>query len=95
MSTRRERANESSRQLNKQLMAAQDAAKYREASKRKNLHTAEIYIDLAKLVLGGVVIGNLFGEKEYSYYIIAAGFILFLVLLKIGDNYYNKGNKEI
>ncbi|MBR1502507.1 MAG: hypothetical protein IJ618_01325 [Prevotella sp.] len=93
MSTRRERAKEPTVMLNKQLAAQQDSAKRLEELCRKNLHTAEIYIDVAKLVLGGVVIGNLFAEKEYSYYIISAGFLLFLILLRIGNNYFNNGNK--
>lgn len=95
MSTRRERAKELIARRNKQLAAQQDSAKRWEELSRKNLHTAEIYIDVAKLVLGGVVIGNLFAEKEYSYYIISAGFLLFLILLRIGNNYFNNGNKSI
>ena len=95
MSKRRERAKEPISKLNKQLAAKQDAIKSFEELSRKNLHTAEIYIDVAKLVLGGVVIGNLFAEKEYSYYIISAGFLLFLILLRIGNNYFNNGNKSI
>ena len=95
MSTRRERANEPTKQLNKQLASEQIAVRLREVRNRKNLHTAEIYIDVAKLVLGGVVIGNLFAEKEYSLYIIVAGFILFWMLLGIGNYYFNKGNKLI
>ncbi len=93
MSTRRERAKVPTARLNSQLAAQQDAARRLEKLSRKNLHTAEIYIDIAKLVLGGVVIGNLFAEKEYSYYIISAGFLLFLILLRIGNNYFNNGNK--
>ena len=95
MSTRRERANEPTRRQNKQLAATEEAVKLRQERNRKNLHTAEIYIDVAKLVLGGVVIGNLFADKKYSYYIIAAGFLLFLTLIRIGNNYFNKGNKYI
>jgi hypothetical protein len=95
MSTRRERAKEPATKLNKQLAEQKYAARYMEERSRKNLHTAEIYIDVAKLVLGGVVIGNLFAEKEYAYYIIAAGFVLFLILLRIGNNYFNKGNKQL
>ena len=95
MSTRRERANEPTRLRNKQLAATEDAVKVRQERSRKYLHTAEIYIDIAKLVLGGVVIGNLFADKKYSYYIIAAGFLIFLILIRIGNNYFNRGNKYI
>ena len=95
MTTRRERANEPTRKQNKQLAAAKEAAMLRQVRSRKDLHTAEIYIDVAKLVLGGVVIGNLFAEKMYSNYIVAAGFVLSLVLLKIGNYYFDKGNKNV
>ena len=95
MSTRRERANEPTRRQNKQLAATEEAIKFRQERSRKNLHTAEIYIDLAKIVLAGVAIGNLFGDKLYSVYYAIAGFIMSLILLGIGNNYFNKGNKFI
>ena len=95
MSTRRERAKVPTARLNKQLTAQRDAAKVWAEQSRLNLHTAEIYIDVAKLVLGGVVIGNLFAEKEYAYYIIGGGFLLFLILLRIGNSYFKKGNKQL
>ncbi len=81
--------------LNKQLVAIEDATKLRQERSRKNLHTADIYIETAKIVLAGVAIGNLFGEKEYSVYYAVAGFIMSLILLGIGNKYFNKGNKDI
>ena len=95
MSTRRERANEPTRLRNKQLVAAEDATKFRKERSRKNLHTAEIYIDTAKIVLAGVAIGNLFGDKMYSIHYAVSGFIMSLILLGIGNYYFNKGNKNI
>ena len=95
MTTRREGAKEPIQQLNKQLIVKEEAIKFRKERSRKNLHTADIYIDIAKLVLGGVVIGNLFAETKYSYYIVVAGFLLFLILLGIGNKYFDKGNKII
>ena len=95
MSTRRERANEPTRRQNKQLAVSEEAIKFRQERSRKNLHTAEIYIDLAKIVLAGVAIGNLFGDKLYSGYYAVAGFIMALILLGIGNKYFNKGNKYI
>ena len=95
MSTRRERANKPIRQLNKQLATTEEAVISRQERSRKNLHTAEIYIDVAKLVLGGMVFGNLFADKKYTYYIIAAGLLIFIILLCIGNYYFNKGNKDI
>ena len=95
MSTRRERSNEQTRLRNKHLVVAEDATKFRQERSRKNLHTAEIYIDAAKIVLAGVAIGNLFGDKQYSVYYAIAGFIMSLILLAIGNYYFNKGNKDI
>ena len=95
MSRRRERANEPTRQLNKQLVAVADTTKLRQERSRKNLHTAEIYIDLAKLVLGGVAIGNLFGDKQYWVYFSVGGFFMSLILFGIGNVYFNKGNKGV
>ena len=76
-------------------MAAEDATKIRQMRSRKNLHTAGIYIDTAKIVLAGVAIGNLFGDKLYSVYYAIAGFVMSLILLGIGNYYFNKGNKDI
>ena len=95
MSNRREKAKAPTVQLNKQLVAAEEAALFRQERSRKNLHTAEIYIDVAKLVLGGMAIGNLFGDKEYSIYLSVGGFFMSLILLGIGNYYFNKGNKIV
>ena len=95
MSTRRERANKPIRQLNKQLATVEETVIFRQERSRKNLHTAEIYIDMAKLVLGGMAIGNLFGDKEYSIYLSLGGFFMSLILLGIGNYYFNKGNKNV
>ena len=94
MSTRRERAKEPLRQQNKQLTETQDAERLRQEIGRKN-HTAEIYIDIAKLIFGGVIIGGLFEAKEYWIYFLIVGTVLFFVLLWIGNYYYNRGNKYI
>ncbi len=93
MSTRRERAKMSTTQLNKQLSEKEETSQFLKVQSKKNLHTAEIYIDTAKIVLAGVAIGNLFGEKQYSVYYAVAGFVMSLILLGIGNKYFNKGNK--
>lgn len=54
-----------------------------------------IFATDTKLVLGGMVFGNLFADKKYTYYIIAAGLLIFIILLWIGNYYFNKGNKNI
>ena len=94
MSTRRERAKAPNVQLNKQLVKAEEVAKaYRENCK-KNLRYAEVFTDLAKLVLGGIIIGGVFEDMEHPIYLYVIGIVGFLFLLSIGTKYYNKGIKE-
>ena len=45
MSTRRERAKMSTTQLNKQLSEKEETSQLLKVQSKKNLHTAEIYID--------------------------------------------------
>ena len=59
MSTRRERAKAPANQLNKQLTEMDEARRLLAIRSRKDLHTAEIYFDVSKLIFGGVVIGSL------------------------------------
>ena len=95
MSTRRERAKAPAVKLNKQLAEMGEITQIRKMQSRKNLHTAEIYIDFSKLICGGVVIGNLFGDSEYSNLLLIIGSILMVVLLSIGNYNFNKGNKYL
>lgn len=94
MTTRRERAKAPNVQLNKQLAEIEEASRMLEVHSRKSLHTAEVYIDFSKLVFGGVVIGNLFGDKEYSNLLLVIGSLLVVILLWIGNYNFNKGNKN-
>ena len=95
MSTRRERAKGPNNQLNKQLAEMGEASHMLAIRSRKDLHTAEIYFDIAKLTFGGVIIGSLLDAKENWIYLLIIGTSFFFVLLWIGNRYYNKGNKNI
>ena len=95
MSTRRERAKAPANQLNKQLTEMDEARRLLAIRSRKDLHTAEIYFDVSKLIFGGVVIGSLLEAKENWIYLLILGTIMFFVLLWIGNRYYNQGNKII
>ena len=95
MSTRRERAKAPVNQLNKQLTEMDEARRLLAIRSRKDLHTAEIYFDVSKLIFGGVVIGSLLDAKENWIYLLIIGTIMFFVLLWIGNRYYNQGNNNI
>ena len=95
MSTRRERAKAPANQLNKQLTEMDEARRLLAIRSRKDLHTAEIYFDVSKLIFGGVVIGSLLDAKENWIYLLIIGTIMFFVLLWIGNRYYNQGNNSI
>jgi hypothetical protein len=95
MSTRRERAKAPANQLNKQLTEMDEARRLLAIRSRKDLHTAEIYYDVSKLIFGGVVIGSLLDAKENWIYLLIIGTIMFFVLLWIGNRYYNQGNNNI
>ena len=95
MSTRRERAKAPANQLNQQLTEMDEARRLLAIRSRKDLHTAEIYFDVSKLIFGGVVIGSLLDAKENWIYLLIIGTIMFFVLLWIGNRYYNQGNNNI
>ena len=95
MSTRRERAKAPANQLNKQLTEMDEARRLLAIRSRKDLHTAEIYFDVSKLIFGGVVIGSLLDAKENWIYLLIIGTIMFFVLLWIGNRYYNQDNNNI
>ena len=93
MTTRRERAKAQKAMLNKQLAETEEASNLRAVKSRKHLHTAEIYIDVAKLFFGGVTIGSLINQQENWKFFLVLGTALFFIFLWIGNNYYNRGNK--
>ncbi|MBR0263378.1 MAG: hypothetical protein IJQ60_05800 [Prevotella sp.] len=95
MSTRRERAKAQTNLLNKQLAEMDEAKRLLAIRSRKDLHTADIYFDMSKLIFGGVVIGSLLDAKENWIYLLVIGTIMFFVLLWIGNRYYNQGNNSI
>lgn len=94
MSTRRGKAKAKTCQLNKQLMAAEVAAKIFRENCKKNLRIASILTDMGKLVFGGVIIGGVFEEVAYPEYLFSIGIVGFIFLMWIGTIYFNKGIKE-
>ena len=94
MTTRRERAKAQKAMLNKQLAETEEASNLRAVKSRKHLHTAEIYIDVAKLTFGGIIIGSLINQQENWEIFVAIGAAWFFLFLWIGNNYYNKGNRN-
>ena len=95
MSTRRERAKVPTARLNKQLKEMDGARKIHSENQKRNLRYADIFTDLAKLVFGGVIIGGIFENMNYPILLYSIGFGVFLILIWIGNLYYNKGIKEL
>lgn len=95
MSSRRKRVKEPTVKLNKQLYQKEEERNSLAIRSRKQLHTAEIYFDIAKLVFGGVIIGSVIEAKDNWQLFLIVGMLTFFVLIGIGNNYYNKGNKTI
>ena len=60
----------------------------------KNLRYAEISTNLANLVFGGIIIGGIFEEMQHPFYLYSMGIALFVVLILLGNYYYDKGIKE-
>lgn len=91
MSTRRERAKEPIKQLNKQLEASAINRQYQEVQKAKRLRRSKLFEDLAKLVFGGVLIGGVFENVDYPLLLYIIGGAGFFLLVKLSDNYFEKG----
>lgn len=95
MTTRRERAKEPTARLNRQLSEVEEARKSLAIRGRKQLHTAEIYFDIAKLIFGGMIIGNVIEAKDNWQVFLIVGIFVFSLTIGIGNNYFNKGNKNV
>jgi len=95
MSTRRERAKEPTSKLNKQLAEMEIAEKMTRERQNKDLRYAEVYTNLANLVFGGIIIGGVFEEIDHPVSLYVIGIVVFLMLMRIGNRYYNRGIKEI
>lgn len=88
MSTRRERAKESQKQLNKQLTEIEEAAQKdllrRERTKNVNRWASGLFTDMAKLTFAGVIIGGVFEEVEKPQLLYGAGIAFLAVFVYIG-----------
>ncbi len=94
MGTRRERAKAPNVQLNKQLVAAEEAAKLQRASCKRNQRKSEFYTDLAKLVFAGIIIGGLFESTKYSLLLYIGGIVGFFIFIRLGNKYFEQSLKE-
>ena len=94
MSTRRERANEPTKQQNRQLQHAQEATQKKvlreEKRKRVNNWASELFTDMAKLVFAGVILGGVFEKVENPLLLYGAGFTFLVVFLFIGYVFIRK-----
>ena len=94
MSTRRERANQPIRQLNKQLIKIEEAAQKdllrRERTKNVNRWASGLFTDMAKLTFAGVIIGGVFEEVEKPLLLYGAGIAFLAVFIYIGYVFIKK-----
>jgi hypothetical protein len=94
MSTRRERAKEPTKQLNRQLLLANETAQKEalrnERRKKVNDWAGELFTDMAKLVFAGVILGGVFEKVENPILLYGAGFTFLAVFLVIGYVFINK-----
>ena len=94
MSTRRERANEPTKQLNRQLLLANETAQKEalrnERRKKVNDWAGELFTDMAKLVFAGVILSGVFEKVENPILLYGAGFTFLAVFLVIGYVFINK-----
>ena len=94
MSTRRERAKEPTKQLNRQLLLANETAQKEalrnERRKKVNDWAGELFTDMAKLVFAGVILGGVFEKVENPLLLYGAGFTFLVVFLFIGYVFIRK-----
>ena len=93
MSTRRERAKEPIRQMNKQLAIAEESRRRETYEKNLHLWKSEYLTDLSKLVLAGVLIGGIFQPVKHPKLLYAIGFVIFLSSIYFAYRYYKRGIK--
>ena len=93
MSTRRERAKEPTKKLNKQLAVAEESRLREVYEKNISLWKSEYLADLSKLVLAGVLIGGIFQPVEYPKLLYAIGFVIFISSIYFAYRYYKRGIK--
>jgi len=93
MSTRRERAKESTAKLNKQLSELECTRKQKSIERSLYLWKSKFLMDLTKLVFAGVLIGGIFQPVSYPVLLYVGGTALFATFLLVGYRYYKRAIK--
>ena len=91
MSTRRERAKAQNLQLNKQLESKVTMPKER---REQVVELGKFFIDLAKLIFGGVILTVLLDYRSYKMPLLSAGLVSLAMLVILGYQIIRFGNKK-
>jgi len=91
MSNRREKAKAKGQELNKQLM--REEKKPRERSEQL-VELGKFFIDLAKLVFGGVILTVLMDFNPYKQILLEAGLLSLVVFVSFGYQLIRLANKK-
>ena len=91
MSTRRERAKAQANQLNRQLEPTSMMPKER---KEQVVELGKFFIDLAKLIFGGVILTVLLDYQSYKMSLLMAGLVSLVMLVTFGYQIIRYGNRK-
>ena len=91
MSTRRERAKAQANQLNRQLEPATVMPKER---KEQVVELGKFFIDLAKLIFGGVILTVLLDYQSYKMPLLIAALVSLVMLVTFGYQVIRYGNRK-
>ena len=91
MSTRRERAKAQANQLNRQLEPATVMPKER---KEQVVELGKFFIDLAKLIFGGVILTVLLDYQSYKMPLLIAALVSLVMLVTFGYQVIRYGNRN-
>ena len=91
MSTRRERAKAQANQLNRQLEPTSMMPKER---KEQVVELEKFFIDLAKLIFGGVILTVLLDYQSYKMSLLMAGLVSLVMLVTFGYQIKRYGNRK-
>ena len=91
MSTRRERAKAQNLQLNKKLESKVTMPKER---REQVVELGKFFIDLAKLIFGGVILTVLLDYRSYKMPLLSAGLVSLAMLVILGYQIIRFGNKK-
>jgi hypothetical protein len=91
MSTRRKRAKAQANQLNRQLEPATVIPKER---KEQVVELGKFFIDLAKLIFGGVILTVLLDYQSYKMPLLMAALVSLVMLVTFGYQVIRYGNRK-